>query len=659
MGGTAQARGVAAKARDGTGGAWRRLRARGGARPIWPLVAVTMACLVTLLVLPMAVGHLTSGLRRDIADVVEPAHTELTRIEFAQARQAAAIRGYLLTGDETYRARYRVAAGTESDAFRTLAPLVKTLRGSVTSPMLLDLQRAAAGWRSLNDALLAGRVERDAYLSRLSKQGRDYETILVSAQSLEDGLQAEAAARRTRIAELERTQRIVSVALVLLALAAAVIVFGLGRALERRRAAAEESETWSRELAGMVEALSATLDVGQVLEQAANGPVPGLADGALALLLDPRGRVERSAAQHRDPERAVSARQLAAVVKPSDLGDDPSASFAAGAPRVVTPPPPADGPAGGLLAALAPRSAIVAPFRSGERVRGALVLLRGGRRPAFTALDAARAGELAERAALALHNALLHEETEAALRTRDEVLAVVSHDLRNPLNAILMSTELMELRLSRGELDGESLRRQVSVIRRSVEQSARLIGDLLEVGRIERGRLSIHPESSDAARLVRDALDLNRPVAVEKGVELEAECDAPGRVHADRDRVLQVFSNLIVNAVRYSPDGGRVCVRARREEQDVLFEVGDDGPGVPPDERPHLFTAFWQGSHPQRGGAGLGLAICRGIVEAHGGSIEAECPDGGGTIFRFRLPGAGEAAPATAGAAPADGADVA
>ncbi len=167
----------------------------------------------------------------------------------------------------------------------------------------------------------------------------------------------------------------------------------------------------------------------------------------------------------------------------------------------------------------------------------------------------------------------------------------------------------------------------------------RLIRDLLDVARIDAGGLTIEPTEQDPARLVRDAVQLQQPLARKNSIELRAETpEALPTISADRDRLLQVFQNLIDNAIKFTPDQGEITVRAQAEPGNVRFAVHDTGSGVEPDELPHLFDRFWQARKTARGGAGLGLAISRGIVEAHGGRIQARSKLGAGTTISFTIP---------------------
>ena len=164
----------------------------------------------------------------------------------------------------------------------------------------------------------------------------------------------------------------------------------------------------------------------------------------------------------------------------------------------------------------------------------------------------------------------------------------------------------------------------------------RLIQDLLDVAKIESGTFSIDSRPLDVSALLRETLDQFGALVEDQNLELERDAnpDLPP-VSADLDRVLQVFSNLIGNAVKFTPQGGRIVLRADRWDGAVRFSVADTGPGIPPESLPYLFDRFWQARSARRAGAGLGLTICKGIIEAHGGRIWTESEEGQGSTFHF------------------------
>jgi signal transduction histidine kinase len=228
----------------------------------------------------------------------------------------------------------------------------------------------------------------------------------------------------------------------------------------------------------------------------------------------------------------------------------------------------------------------------------------------------------------------MYDDARRAIDAREEVLKIVSHDLRNPLNTISMSAGLM-LEVA---LPEEQRIKQLSMIKRAGERMNRLIQDLLDVAKLEAGRLGVDPRPTEVAPIVAEAMDMLRPIASEKAIRLDVVvADGLPMITADAGRVLQVLSNLVGNAIKFTPADGRVSIRVEPFAGSVRFCVADTGPGIPPEQLPHIFGQFWQADQSDRRGIGLGLAIAKGIVEAHGGRISVESRLDEGTSFYFTL----------------------
>ena len=248
--------------------------------------------------------------------------------------------------------------------------------------------------------------------------------------------------------------------------------------------------------------------------------------------------------------------------------------------------------------------------------------------------------EQLEETNVSLQSSLQQSETErqAADRAAASATAMtsfVSHDLRNPLNAIVMASAM----LADGGLDANRAGQQIGVIRRAADQMQRLIEDLLDVAKAEGIGMHIERRTESIAALFTQVLEDFQMPAANRGVELsvELEPDLP-RVLADRDRILQVLSNLVGNALKFTESGGSVTLKAVRRRDVVEITVADTGVGIPPDNLPHVFDRFWQARRSSRASAGLGLAIAKSIVEAHEGEIRVESEPGKGSMFRFTLP---------------------
>ncbi len=229
-----------------------------------------------------------------------------------------------------------------------------------------------------------------------------------------------------------------------------------------------------------------------------------------------------------------------------------------------------------------------------------------------------------------------HILAEEATRAREEIISVVSHDLRNPLGAILMGA----MTLLNFEVIEHNLRLRTTTARmqRQAERMARLIDDLVDVSGIQAGKLAIAPSSHEPATILETTREIFGPIAEERGLRLETELrsDLP-QIRCDSDRAVQVLSNLVSNALKVTPRGGVIAIGAAPRDREIVFYVRDSGPGIAAEELPNLFERYWRGKQSTYRGAGLGLSIARGIVDAHGGRIWAESRLGAGSVFYFSL----------------------
>ena len=225
-------------------------------------------------------------------------------------------------------------------------------------------------------------------------------------------------------------------------------------------------------------------------------------------------------------------------------------------------------------------------------------------------------------------------ERMEALRAEQELLAIVSHDLKNPVGALRLGTR--HLLTQPQEQLGPQARKHAEFIARIALRMESLIGSVLDAATIRTGHLSLVPERHDLAALIRDAADTFRPLAEEKSQALRVEVPPELPVEGDRERLLQALSNLLANAVKFAPTNGTITVRASVEDGWVECSVSDDGPGIAPGELERVFEPYWSGESSS--GTGLGLSIVQGIVEAHGGTTSVESRPGRGTTIGFRLP---------------------
>jgi light-regulated signal transduction histidine kinase (bacteriophytochrome) len=229
-------------------------------------------------------------------------------------------------------------------------------------------------------------------------------------------------------------------------------------------------------------------------------------------------------------------------------------------------------------------------------------------------------------------------EAERADQQKEELLAVVSHDLKNPLSSLKLNVALIQK-----TLPSEALSKTISILigmRRSIEQMTHLIDDLLSIAKLESGKIALEKDFHSARELLQNIYELLKPIAEEKGVQLEINLNKEEDciAYCDRERILQVLSNLVGNAVKFTPRMGVVCLTLEKAGKEPCFSISDTGAGIPDESVSYIFDRFWQARQTHRLGTGLGLSIAKGIVEAHGGRIWVESTLGKGSTFRFTIP---------------------
>ena len=277
------------------------------------------------------------------------------------------------------------------------------------------------------------------------------------------------------------------------------------------------------------------------------------------------------------------------------------------------------------------------PAASAGAPLGWLTLGRGAGRAPFDDGDRALAAEVARRAALAVEGVRLYEAAQQAVAARDRVLAIVAHDLRSPLTAVRFDVEMLraEPTLPLAEQDARTLAR----VERAVARMDGLIEDLLDASRLGRDALALERRPTDVRALLAEAEATLRPLVAGHGLRFETGGpDALPTMALDARRVLQAVANLVGNAAKFASHDGCVGLTWALADGELRIAVRDDGPGIPPEQLQHIFGAFWQARHADRRGLGLGLAIARGIIEAHGGRVWVESAVGHGSTFVLALP---------------------
>ncbi|MDX1673701.1 MAG: PAS domain-containing sensor histidine kinase [Longimicrobiales bacterium] len=406
----------------------------------------------------------------------------------------------------------------------------------------------------------------------------------------------------------------------------------------------KKAEHTQRFLADASSVLARSLDYEATMAGLARIALPHLADWCVIDVAAESG-VTRIQATHSDPELDPVVRELQRYPPEASRPHPTLTVLETGKPELIERVTDeflrgiaADDRHLELLRRLGVGSLLVVPLVARDRTLGAFALVSSDPARPFGSDDILLAEELGRRAALAVDNARLYEAAREAVAARDEVLAVVSHDLGNPLSAIRVSARVLDRMLDAQKIDDAG--DQVDAIRQAADQMERLIRDLLEIRRIESGRLRLVRRPERVTELVERAARSVRGLAEEKSVTLERAVAAglPEMMRVDADRVHQIFSNLVGNALKFTPPGGTITIGADPAGDGIRFWVRDTGPGMPSDALPHVFDRFWQAKQHGSPGVGLGLAIARGLTEAHGGTVDVESREGHGSTFSFEIP---------------------
>jgi signal transduction histidine kinase len=232
----------------------------------------------------------------------------------------------------------------------------------------------------------------------------------------------------------------------------------------------------------------------------------------------------------------------------------------------------------------------------------------------------------------------VHKERQA-VQARDELVAVVSHDLRNPMTVISMLCGMMQKSFSSdGSHSSKRIASAIDTMQQAASRMNVLLEDLLDTSRIDAGRYTIHPQPLDVSQIFEDACSLLTPLATAKAIDISFHAEPNLKINADPERLFQVLSNLIGNAIKFTPQQGSVGISAMSVGDEIVFSVRDTGEGIKPEQLPHVFDRYWTVKEGNPNGTGLGLYISKGIVQAHGGKLHAESQPGKGSEFSFTVP---------------------
>lgn len=418
------------------------------------------------------------------------------------------------------------------------------------------------------------------------------------------------------------------------------------------RAVAESAQERLSFLAEASAALARSLEYRDTVAQAAQLAVPLLADWCTVHVLEGNGAVRRLAVAHFDPAKEPLLRQLLDRYPLDPNGaTGPALALQARESHYVAAVTDADLEAAPLapearrlLRELGVHSALYVPLQARDHLIGVMCFISSESRRRYGPADVALAEALAQRCASAIENAGLYQTAQEAIDERERFIAVASHELRAPVTNISGYAQLLQSAQSKGQLDPERSRQYLDRLLNAAQKLTKLTTDLLDMSRLHTGQLALQRQRVDVAARVREVVDRYASQLDPRFTIATSGFDQPLPVQADVNRLEQVLINLMENAIKYSPKGGEIAVRLRREGGGVLIQVQDPGIGLPPGAAERLFSPFERGINAERlslPGLGLGLYVCRMIVEAHGGRIWAESAgEDKGTTMSLWLPAA-------------------
>ncbi|HIF24516.1 MAG TPA: PAS domain-containing sensor histidine kinase [Gemmatimonadetes bacterium] len=569
-------------------------------------LAFVALALIALAVVPIYFSQRAARAQEEISETLQPALEASARLSLAQARVTDRFQRFLLTDDRSLRTQYNAEVAIEDSLFTELGGLVRVMDFEVRE-RLAQVSAESARWHFENRRAFDEPDRGDIRAALVAESLTSFDNLEIAARELERVIESQVREGGRESARLLRLQFWVTLALAAVALASTLVLGLVSRRLRTFMAEADQRRS---------QAVRSQREIDALLEATGEG-VLGIDLEGKCTSLNRVGCVLLGFS-----EREIRGR---------DMHDTVHHSTADGEPR--------DREDSVILAALGEGGRV----DSGDED----VLWRRDRTsfPSRWSLHPLVDGTDVRGAVLTFGDISEIRDKETALRRavyqREEVVSIVSHDLRNPLGVVAAAADLLiEL-----PLDEKERRLQAEIIARSAGRMGRLIEDLLDVARIEAGAFVVRPSAERVRPILEEAIELSAHQAEQAGVALLVEVAShvpPARM--DRDRILQALTNLIDNALRFTARGGSVTLGGVERDGRVALSVSDTGEGIAPDAVDRLFDRFWQTEGAGKGVAGLGLAIVRGIVEAHEGEVQVESEQGVGTTFVLLLPSADVAA---------------
>ncbi|HCM38493.1 MAG: hypothetical protein A2Z97_15575 [Bdellovibrionales bacterium GWB1_52_6] len=386
-------------------------------------------------------------------------------------------------------------------------------------------------------------------------------------------------------------------------------------------------EIYQSFLADFGKQLSESIDFSATLQQVGSAAIPAFANWSAVYLLE-KNSVRIALLRHSDKQKLLQMKRCIGSEVPALCKKLIYRSMARG--RAILLP---------MLSnyGLEPQQFVMAPMIAHGRRVGAIAF---GLTPSqeFDKIARNLYSEYAFRSALALDNSLHFQDAQKATRSREEIVAIVSHDLQNPVSAIQLNVDFLKKTIRELGIQNKNISRVISAVEESLRQMKTLISDLLDFARNRAGNLQFEMEAVDPTWLITQYLEIIKPLADKKEVELTLTVPSHlPELRCNPDRVKQVLSNLVGNAIKFTPKGGRISILLEELDRFVRFVISDTGPGIPPEDMERIFEMY---SEPKRraSGAGLGLTIAKAIVEAQSGSIGVESQEGKGSRFWFTIP---------------------
>ena len=564
-------------------------------------LAVSFTSLITLALVPVLLERQEAVIQSEITDFSE-ARPMFPEIALVHSREMMRIEQYVSSGDPNFIVLYQTDLRREEELLNDLRRIIAGM-STVYQSELAAMELTASNWKILHSPLMDGgplRTTRESFVGSMDEDRARYAALQETARNFEDLLIRDATTASVTLGSQRRWKLWFTVGLVVLTISGAIAMGIVGVSLQdlARNEAERRKET-----------VAARREVRAVLRGTGDGIIGVGLNGACTFLNEAGSRLLGYSKQE------LKGKSVHNMIHHTrwDGSDYPlkecpvHLSLASGDTAKTF-----DDILWRKDGSSFPVQLAVSPMTDGLEILGVVLT--------FTDMTEIREAE---------------EALKQAISARDEVLAVVSHDLRNPVGTIAAAAELV----ADVPLSQERRNEHLHTIRRAADRVNRLIQSLLDVAKIEAGKITLELSFEEINELVNDAVTQAGWLAEQEGVQLLfEEEETSSRVHVDRNKMLQVLSNLIENALKYTPEGGRVTVSAKREGDNVLIVVADTGVGIEPQVLNNLFDRFWQGHRKDGKGSGLGLTIVKGILQAHGTTANVRTEVGEGSSFEFTLP---------------------